>query len=71
MMTTPEMVEWIIKMKKKNKNTTSGDWFNDHVEVTGLSPDGNKKIKKLLRDELPKGFRNTNDGWDDSNPMNG
>ena len=58
-------------MKKKNKNTTSGDWFNDHVEVTGLSPDGNKKIKKFLGDRVEKKFLFVREGWDDSNPMNG
>jgi uncharacterized protein YajQ (UPF0234 family) len=58
-------------MKKTNKNKTSGDWYDTHVIVEGLSPEDNKKIKKLLRDELPKKFRNVNEGWNDGNPMNG
>jgi hypothetical protein len=58
-------------MKKKNKKITSGDWAFIESVPQGLTPDENKKIKKLLRDELPKKLRNVNEGWDDGNPMNG
>jgi uncharacterized protein YajQ (UPF0234 family) len=58
-------------MKKKNKNMSSGDWFDNHVVVEGLSSDENKKIKKFFRDKLSKKPRSVNEGWNDGNPMNG
>ena len=58
-------------MKKKNKNMSSGDWFDNHVVVEGLSSDENKKIKKFFRDKLAKKPPCVNEGWNDGNPMNG
>ena len=58
-------------MKKKNKNKTSGDWFDNHVVVEGLTPSENKKIKKFLGDKLVKKYTHVNEGQNDSNPMNG
>ena len=58
-------------MKKNIKKLTSGDWAFVESVPQGLPPDEYKKIKKLLRDELPDKFRNVNEGWNDGNPMNG
>ena len=58
-------------MKKNIKKLTSGDWAFIESVPQGLTPDENKKIKKLLRDELPNKFKNVNEGWNDGNPMNG
>ena len=60
---------------KKTKNKTSGDYLNDHARtftaVGGLTPSENKKIKKFLGDKLAKKYTHVNEGWNDSNPMNG
>ena len=59
-------------MKKTNKNKTSGDWAFVESVPQGLTPDENKKIKKLLRDKLDLKFpKSVNEGWNDSNPMSG
>ena len=50
---------------------SSGDWFDNHVVVEGLSSDENKKIKKFFRDKLAKKPPCVNEGWNDGNPMNG
>jgi len=50
---------------------SSGDWFDNHVVVEGLSSDENKKIKKLLKNKLAEKLPNVNEGWNDGNPMNG
>ena len=56
---------------KKTKNKTSGDWFGERIDLEGLTPKGNKKIKKFLGDKLAKKYTHVNEGWNDSNPMNG
>ena len=58
-------------MKKKNKNITSGDWAFIESVPQGLTPDENKKIKKLSKDRVEKKLSLIREGWDDSNPMNG
>ena len=56
---------------KKTKNKTSGDWFGKRIDLEGLTPKDNKKIKKFLGDKLVKKYTHVNEGQNDSNPMNG
>ena len=56
---------------KETKNKTSGDWFGNRINLEGLTPKGNKKIKKFLGDGVKKKFLFAKEGWNDSNPMNG
>ena len=56
---------------KETKIKTSGDCFVERIDLEGLTPKDNKKIKKFLGDGVKKKFLFAKEGWNDSNPMNG
>ena len=47
------LIKQEYKLKTKKKRT---DWFDDHIEVIGLTEENNKKIKEKIKKDFIKEF---------------